>query len=224
MVSCSDNSSVTITWMGQSMFSIDHYKGLKIVTDPYSLKTGYKPPQTNPDILTISHYHHDHGTINAVGGKPEIIDKPGIYDYPDKDTSIEGLASYHYEVSGDKRGESIIYKFNFEGLVLVHMGDYGQALTDEHASFLENVDIMLIPVGGTYTIDHNQAAAIVHRAKPKIVIPMHYRTKHYSRQEVAPVDSFSNLMEYVRYKGSSVFIEQTRLPIETEVWVMEYSQ
>jgi L-ascorbate metabolism protein UlaG (beta-lactamase superfamily) len=224
MVSCSDNGGVTITWMGHSMFLIELYRGLRILTDPYSLETGYTFPHTEPDIVTISHYHHDHCNLPALGGSPEVIDKAGIYNYPDNEMSITGYRSYHDEVGGAKRGESIVFKFNYRGLILAHMGDYGQPLSEDHAEALKDVDVLLIPVGDTFTVGPIQAAGIVQRLKPKIVIPMHYRTRHYNREDVKTYVPFADAMKFIRMKGSSVYIEHAGLPEETEVWVMEYIQ
>jgi L-ascorbate metabolism protein UlaG (beta-lactamase superfamily) len=211
--------------MGQSMFQLECSSGIKIVTDPYSLNTGrYVPPHTEPDILTISHYHHDHGNKSAVSGSPLLIDSPGVYPIEDSDLVITGKEAFHDEANGSKRGTINMFKFNCNRLVLVHMGDYGQNLTDEDAEFLSDTDILLIPVGGTYTVNHEEAADIVRRIRPKIVIPMHYRTQLYDRSEVETVEPFLDLMDYVRRKGSSVYAEKARLPKETEVWVLDYKQ
>jgi L-ascorbate metabolism protein UlaG (beta-lactamase superfamily) len=211
--------------MGQSMFQLECSSGLKIVTDPYSLKTGrYVPPHTEPDILTISHYHHDHDNTSAVSGSPLLIDKPGVYPIANSDLVITGKEAFHDEANGTKRGTINMFKFNCNRLVLVHMGDYGQDFTDDDAEFLSDTDILLIPVGGTYTINHVEAADIVKRIKPKIVIPMHYRTQHYERSEVETVEPFLDLMDYVRRKGPSVYTEKAMLPKETEVWVLDYKQ
>ncbi|HCG99923.1 MAG TPA: MBL fold metallo-hydrolase [Actinobacteria bacterium] len=210
---------VKISWLGHSAFRIESASGMAIVTDPYSEKTGYAFPHIEADIVTISHHHYDHDNAAAVGGAPRVIDESGKIVIGS--ITIEGIDSFHDEVSGSKRGRNIIFKFDVDGLAIAHMGDYGQPMTREQRDALRDVDILMIPVGGTFTIDHAQAAEIVRELKPKIAVPMHYKTED-STINIGPVGPFLESMPVVRERGDTIELSVDELPSETEVWVMEY--
>ncbi|MDP2210503.1 MAG: MBL fold metallo-hydrolase [Candidatus Aquicultor sp.] len=212
---------VKISWLGHASFKIETSAGMVIVTDPYSEKTGYVLPYVEADIVTISHHHYDHDNVGAVGGSPQVVEAGGKIVIGS--TTIEGIDSFHDEVSGDKRGRNIIFKFYVDGLVIAHMGDYGQSMTREQRDALGDVDVLLIPVGGTFTIDHAQAAEIVRELKPKIAVPMHYKTE-LSTINIGPVGPFLESMTVVREQGVTIELSADELPAETEVWVMEYLQ
>lgn len=202
------------------MFLIESGNGTKIITDPVDEETGYHPPKVTADSITISHHHHDHQEVSAVGGSPKVIDTIGKFNI--NNIFIEGISSYHDEVKGDKRGRNIIYKFSMNGLFLVHMGDFGQPITEDQIRELQGVDILMIPVGGKYTLDHDQAAEVVGILQPKIAIPMHYKTKD-CLIKIEGVEPFLEKMAVVKHVGSTVQIASS-LPNETEVWVMDYIQ
>jgi len=216
-----DSLSVEITWMGHAMFMIQDSKGTKIITDPYSEKTGYRPPEVSADIVTVSHRHYDHDNVAAVDGNPQIVGAPGKVDI--KGIIIEGIESYHDEVNGKKRGRNTIFKFYLDGLTLVHMGDFGQPITGDQVDALKDTDILLIPIGGNYTIDADQAAEVIENIKPKVVIPMHYKTKD-TVIDIAPPDPFISQVQNVKEEESHVTVSKSSLPDETEIWVMEYVQ
>ncbi|MBS3909681.1 MAG: MBL fold metallo-hydrolase [Actinobacteria bacterium] len=212
---------VKISWLGHAAFKIETASGTVIVTDPYSEKTGYALPRVEADIVTISHHHYDHDNAQAVRGSPRVVEAGGKIVIGS--TTIEGIDSFHDEVSGYKRGRNIIFKFYVDGLVMAHMGDYGQSMTQEQREALADVDVLLIPVGGRFTIDHAQAAEIVRELKPNIVVPMHYKTE-VAAIDIGPVGPFLESMPIVRERGSVIELSADELPAETEVWVMEYSQ
>lgn len=217
----SRSKNIEITWMGHAMFMIQDSKGTKIITDPYSAKTGYRPPEVSADIVTVSHRHYDHDNINVVGGNPQIVESPGKVDV--KGITIEGIPSYHDEVKGQERGRNTIFKFYINGLTVVHMGDFGQPITGDQVDALKGSDILLIPIGGTYTIDANQATEIIKYVGPKIAIPMHYKTED-TVINIAPIDPFISQVQNVREKQSHATVSKSSLPDETEVWIMEYVQ
>ncbi|MBE0446949.1 MAG: MBL fold metallo-hydrolase [Actinobacteria bacterium] len=213
--------SIKLSWLGHAMFLIEGSDGIKILTDPYSEKTGYSIPEVNADIVTVSHHHYDHDNVGRIDGSPEVIESAGRFVIGS--IIIEGIPSYHDEVKGKKRGENIIFKFILDQLVIAHMGDYGQSITEEQLAMLKDIDILLIPVGGTYTIDSEQAAEIVQRIKSKIVVPMHYKTKDCVIK-VDTVEPFLRKMPVIKQKESSVRLSASEIPDETEVWVMDYIQ
>ena len=163
-----------ITWAGQSCFQIsvsnskDHQA--EIVIDPFDEKIGLKLPNLSSDILLITHDHYDHSNVKGVKGDPFIINSPGEYEV--KGIFIQGIPSFH----DDKEGEgNTIYTIEAEGMRICHLGDLGQKqLTDDQLDKIGTVDVLMIPVGGTYTISSAEAPKIIGQIDPKIIIPMHF--------------------------------------------------
>lgn len=165
-----------ITWLGQSCFKIQDKTGsdaLTIVTDPFDNKVGLKMPKVEADILTVSHDHYDHNNREAVKGTPFVIDMAGEYEI--KGVAIEGVEADHDDKQGGERGKTIIYRIDMDDITVVHLGDLGQTLDSKQLERLVGADILLIPVGGKYTIDYKKAVEVVSQIEPRIVIPMHYK-------------------------------------------------
>ncbi|MEI7498276.1 MAG: MBL fold metallo-hydrolase [Candidatus Falkowbacteria bacterium] len=166
-----------ITWLGQSCFKLQDKTGsdgVTIVTDPFDPKIGLKAPRMEANILTISHDHYDHNNRDAIKGDPYTIDAAGEYEI--KGVAIEGVESFHDSKKGAERGKNIIYRIEFDDIVIVHLGDLGQnSLESKQLESLVGADILLIPVGGGYTLDAKRAVEVVSQIEPKIVIPMHYK-------------------------------------------------
>lgn len=170
-------------WHGQACFQIivSHQKGeqVKIVADPFSEEIGWRLPKLEADILLVSHSHHDHNNVKAVapstgsGQAPFLIEGPGEYER--KGVFIQGISSFHDEKEGKERGQNTIYTIDAEEMRLCHLGDFGEIeLSPEQLEQIGDVDILMIPVGGVYTIDAKGAAKIIAQIEPRIVIPMHY--------------------------------------------------
>jgi len=167
-----------IIWHGQSFFEIrtkDSAKEeIKIVIDPFDEKLGLKVPKSEAHLLLITHHHEDHANVGAVGGQPFLIDGPGEYGV--KGVFVKGVLSFHDNVSGKERGLNTIYKIEAEGIKICHTGDLGQKeLTESQLEEIGEVDLLMIPVGGVYTIEAKAAAEIVSQIEPRLVIPMHYK-------------------------------------------------
>lgn len=163
-----------ITWFGQSCFLIKSDDGVTILTDPFDSKLGYKPYTGFADIVTISHHHFDHDCTKNLSGATKIIDDTGSFNF--KTIKIEGIPSYHDKVKGAARGKNTIYVFEIDNLKVCHLGDLGCILSDDEVKLLKDIDVLLIPVGGNFTIDGREAAKICSKIQSKIVIPMHYKT------------------------------------------------
>lgn len=164
-----------IKWFGQSCFMITSKNGTKILTDPYKKMLGYKLPEIEADIVSTSHNHGDHNNIKAVTGNFMHINKSGGFS---KDgIEIKGVQTFHDKVSGAKRGKNTIYNFKIDGINICHCGDLGHTLDSNLVKEIENVDILLLPVGGRATIDAIDAVNVMKQLNPKVVIPMHYRTR-----------------------------------------------
>jgi len=185
-----------ITWLGQACFKIQS-KEVTIVTDPYENKTGLKLPRLNCDIVTVSHDHYDHNDTKSLPGTPFVINTPGEYEI--KGAFIWGLPSWHDEKEGAERGDNIIFIYKFEELRLAHLGDLGTKLNDEQLEKLKGVDVLMIPVGGIYTLDAVKAAEVVNQIEPRIVIPMHYKIPGL-KIKLDPVDKFCSEMGVKSYE------------------------
>lgn len=175
---------MTIQWFGQSFFkiSVKNHQGqdLTLAIDPYGKDYGLKMPNKfGADILLVTHDHHDHNNIELIKGtdlspEPFIISGPGEYEV--KGIMIYGIPAFHDDQQGAERGENTIYLIEAEEMWLAHLGDLGQkTLTDEQLNSLEDIDILLIPVGGGPTLNLKDASGIISQIEPRVIIPMHYK-------------------------------------------------
>lgn len=168
-----------INYLGHAAFRIKG-KTATVVTDPYAPEhVGLKfPKHIAADIVTVSHDHPDHNAIHQIEGAAYVVNGPGEYEI--KGVGIIGLSTFHDEEKGAKRGKNTIYRIEMDGLSIVHLGDLGHTLSVAEVDSLGGVDILMIPVGGLYTIDPAAAVAVINEIEPSIVIPM-----RYSRDELA---------------------------------------
>ena len=165
-----------ITWLGHSCFKLQDKVGsggVIVVTDPYTDEIGLKMPHFEADIVTLSHDHYDHNNSKAIRGEPLIIDTAG--EYETKGVFVEGVEAWHDAEEGKERGKNIIYRIEMEDISITHLGDLGHILDAKHLEKLEGTDILLIPVGGKYTINAAKAVEVISQIEPRLVIPMHYK-------------------------------------------------
>jgi len=164
---------MVITWYGQSCFKIQSGETV-IFTDPFDKSIGLTPPRGVAHIITISHQHLDHANAESLSGEPLVIDGPGEYEI--KGVGIKGIFSFHDDQEGKERGANTIFVLEVEGIKICHLGDLGQKkLTDEQLEKIDEADILMIPVGGVFTVDGEEAAEIINQIEPRLVIPMHYK-------------------------------------------------
>ena len=188
-----------ITYLGHSCFKVET-ACTSLLFDPFA-DIGYDVKRTSADIVLCSHEHFDHNATHKVDGKT-IIEY--LANEEVDGVKISTLSTFHDEVKGAKRGINRVYKIETENISVVHLGDLGE-ITDEVIEFVKNVDVLLIPVGGTYTIDHVQAKEIIDIAKPVHIIPMHYKSGK-SQINISPLSLFTALFEKVHYLPSTVDI------------------
>ena len=178
-----------IQHIGHAEFLIVTESGVRIVTDPYDASCGYPLQKTDADIALISHHHHDHDAVENLKGEPRIIDKAGQYT-PEPDVRVTAVKGFHDDEQGSKRGETLLFLIETEGLRIVHLGDLGEMLSDEQVSILHDPDVLMIPVGGFYTIDGRQAQETAARLNAKVILPMHYRTKYNAEWPISGPEVF----------------------------------
>ena len=161
--------------LGHSCFLLEESTGTKIVTDPYSSDIGISMPPVSADAVTVSHAHYDHNNVKAVSGDPLIINRPGSFEV--KGVHIIGIDTKHDGENGRLRGSNIVFNFRMDGVNICHLGDVGHGPCPLMIEAIGPVDILLVPVGGNYTIDAELAKEYVDRLMPSVVIPMHYKTE-----------------------------------------------
>ncbi len=203
-----------ITWLGQACFKIED-KDISIVIDPFDPKLGLRLPKNlKANLLLITHEHYDHNYRQGVSGNPYIIDSPGEYEI--SGATITGIPAFHDKKQGQERGKVTIYVVEFEGVTFCHLGDLGQDLTDEEIDKLGTIDILMIPVGGIYTINGEEAAKIVGEVEPKIVIPMHYKIPGI-KEPLDPLEKFTQKINIKVEELDKLKIKASNLPQETKI-------
>lgn len=207
-----------IKWLGHACFLLET-SGKKLVTDPFDAGMGYQPYTEKVDIVTVSHEHYDHNAVDTLSGNPRIIRETGPITV--NGINILGISSYHDDKQGRARGSNTIYKISSENLDVLHLGDLGHILTDQQLKEIGNVDILLVPVGGTYTVDAEAAYEIVEQLQPKIIIPMHFLTPDVVLKELAPVEAFTAKFPRVIKKPFLEISKEALIP-ETRIIVLDY--
>ena len=186
-----------IIWNGHSCFTLDTAQG-SVVLDPYrdGSVPGLSPIRLTADLVLCSHEHRDHGAREVVTltGKPVSVE-------------VEELPTFHDPEQGALRGTNIIHILTAEGLRVAHLGDLGCDLTPEQTEKLMELDALMVPVGGYYTIDAKQARAVVETLRPRVVIPMHYRSPSFGYDVITTLEDYLVLCQgdnVVRYPGNTL--------------------
>ena len=211
---------VEIIYNGHSMFEIRYGEIIKIITDPYNEEIKSILPDVSADIVLVSHDHFDHSNVSIIKGNPVIVNKM-MKENNVNGINIEGIKTSHDTQNGQIRGKNIIFKFIVDGIVFVHMGDLGHNIDFDIAQKLKNVDILMIPVGGIYTINTYLATEIIHKLAPSVAIPMHYKEDD-SKLDVERIDSF--LKKWPEYKKVGHLVKVSKIDLsfkKTEVWVFD---
>jgi L-ascorbate metabolism protein UlaG (beta-lactamase superfamily) len=210
-----------IKWLGHASFLITASNNLKIVTDPYNTGNGinYRPISETADIVTISHGHRDHSNYAVVKGSPVILREQGQHIV--KGIEIKAVQVYHDQTLGSQRGNVLIFCFKVDGLVVCHTGDLGHTLSPREIEEVGPVDVLMLPIGGYYTIDAQQADVVAQSLKPRIVLPMHYKTDK-TEYPIAGAQPFLKDRHNVQQLDDSEFeITRASLPSVIETMVLK---
>jgi len=213
---------MVIHYLGHSSFRIKG-QATSVVTDPFDPKsTGLAFPKVSADVLTVSHQHADHNYIEKVEGNPFIVEGPGEYEI--KEVRVIGYPTFHDSSSGSERGQNIMFLITIDDISILHCGDLGHKLTDETLKSMDQVDILLIPTGGVFTIDAKVAAQVTSQLDPGTVIPMHYNRKGLDQniyKELAGVEDFiSQIGEKDVQPEDKLTITKSQMPEETQMVVL----
>ena len=163
-----------ITWYGHACFKFDFSQGPYVVTDPFDDHVGYPLCREEADVVTVSHAHSDHNYTESLRGNFTKITRPGLFTFDD--LIVQGVKSYHDAENGGRRGDNVIYIFESDDVRIAHLGDLGHEPNLKQYAALTNIDVLLIPIGGYYTIDTDTALKIIDHVRPRVVIPMHFKT------------------------------------------------
>lgn len=192
-----------LKWLGHSCFELTLSNGKVLVTDPYDESVGYPPLHVRADAVLSSHAHFDHNYFAAVEGDYETINAAGEYEVCG--ATITAVPTWHDDAQGAKRGSNLIFVIEADGLRVAHLGDLGHLPeTDAQKAALSNLDVMLIPIGGFFTIDTPQAVEIINAYRPRAAVAMHFHNRYCG----FPV---SDEQEFVRLTGAQA------LPNEIEI-------
>ncbi len=211
---------VKISWYGHAMFAIEDDQGNRIVTDPYDPQIGYSLPEVEATIVTVSHDHFDHNNADGIKGNPIVVRETSPREIGG--IKIEGLPTYHDTSSGSERGGNIVFFWEMAGLKMAHLGDLGHTLVASQANRLKDLDILFVPVGGVFTVDGETAAQLVREIKPRVAIPMHFKTDALNLP-IGGVEPFSQRFETVEDVGKNpIYLGKSNLPPATTVIVLDY--
>ena len=208
-----------ITWLGHSCFRI-RGSHATVITDPYPPSLGYSLDRPTAHIVTVSHQHPNHSYVQGISGEPRPIAGPGEYEI--RGVLVIGVATFHDAVGGRKQGRNTVYLMEIDEVSVCHLGDLGHVLTAAQVEEIDNVDVLLLPVGGVSTINAPMAAEVVRQLEPKVVVPMHYKTQAISR-ELEPVGRF---LKEIGVKPITpqpkLSFTKSSLPASTQVFLLDY--
>lgn len=205
-----------IQYYGHSSFAVTSKGGTRLVTDPYG-HVGFSMPHLTADAVTISHGHFDHCNADAVASK-NVLCRAGRYSVGD--FAVEAVRSFHDDCLGRKRGENLIFRMTADGVTLCHLGDLGEKISPELLRRIGHADVLLVPVGGNYTIDGIDAARLVKEISPSIAIPMHYYVEGLEI-DIAGPEAFLSRFEHVEHLRGELEIGQEMLGGETKIYLLE---
>ena len=210
-----------IQHIGHAEFLLTMESGFRIVTDPYDQSVGYPVQKIEADGVLVSHHHHDHDAVENVTGHPQIIDFAGQHTFA-PDLRVTGILADHDDAQGASRGKTLLFLLEAEDLRVVHLGDLGCLLDADQLEALGRVDLLMIPVGGFYTIDAARAKDVVEQLDPRIVIPMHYRTRFNAGWPIGPVEDFTALfyLAQVQLDGDALRVTKGDLSCHSRIIVL----
>lgn len=189
-----------ITFLGHSSFRLKG-KTATVLTDPFDPEmVGLKFPKVDANIVTVSHDHNNHNKVEKVSSVKRAVTGPGEYEI--MGVSMIGISSFHDEKKGAKRGKNTIYVYEMDGLRLAHLGDLGHKLSEKILEKIGDIDVLMIPVGGEYTIGPSEAVEVVRAIEPKIAIPMHYQMPGL------------NPATFAKLSSTEPFLAEVGLPVE----------
>ncbi len=208
-----------LKWFGHSCFLITSDSGTRILTDPFDEQVGYPLPHTEADVVTVSHNHFDHDNAGVVKGSFIQIKDAGNFTH--RGIEIKGISTFHDESGGAKRGKNIVFVYSIDGITICHLGDLGHVLSKEQLKEIGKVDVLLVPIGGIYTIDGEAAMEVIKSINPKVSIAMHFKTDHLLF-DLAEAKEFLEKMEGKKYPCNELTINADNISEYPKVLTLDY--
>ena len=212
-----------IKHIGHAEFLIETESGVRIVTDPYDASCGYPLQKITTDVVLVSHHHHDHDAVENLKGEPRIIDTAGSFT-PESGVKITAVRGFHDDAGGSKRGETLLFLIETEELRIVHLGDLGCALSAEQLEILKTPDVLMIPVGGFFTIDGKQAKETAAQLDARIILPMHYRTEYNKDWPISGPEAFLSLYDPSGISRDAEALRITKEDMECQPKIVLFKQ
>jgi L-ascorbate metabolism protein UlaG (beta-lactamase superfamily) len=212
-----------IKWIGHACFLITSDKGVKILTDPFRRDSHLSYPRATEsvDIVTVSHDHQDHNDVDSVVGRPAVL--KGHVQKTMQDVVIRTMSTWHDEFKGKEKGANTVFIFNVDTVNICHLGDLGHQLSSAEIKTIGKVDVLLIPVGGLFTLDANAASMVYDDIKPRVAFPMHYKTDRCQWTKNT-ADDFAKGKKHVKKLDSDeVELSTGGMPETSEIWILKYS-
>ena len=214
-----------IKWYGHAAFGLTTASGVRIIIDPYESgglggAIGYAPITDPADIVLISHGHGDHNYTKGIKGPFTEVRKEGSRDL--KGVKISAFPVFHDTSKGKERGNNLIFVIEADGLKVVHAGDLGHLLDKDEVARIGKTDVLMLPVGGTYTVDAAEATQVMEAIKPSLTLPMHYKSERIELP-LTPVELFTKGKPRVRkVNASEMEVTREGLPAEPEIVLLRY--
>jgi len=209
------SDSVAIRWYGQACVTITSPAGVTVMVDPFDESIGHRLPDVEPDVVVVTHDHYDHANVEGVPGTPRVLrglTADGAWAAIDEtvgDVRIRTIGTWHDDVCGGKRGLNNLVLLDTGGMRIVHCGDLGHVLADDQVAAVGEVDVLLMPAGGVYTLPPNEARTVIGQlAPPRAVIPMHFQTEPLTLR-LEPVETLLRGLPAATRLGTN----ELRLPV-----------
>jgi L-ascorbate metabolism protein UlaG (beta-lactamase superfamily) len=219
-----ETAAMRIDYLAHACFLVTGDSGVRVAFDPYDTRHygaafRFKPAGVDADLVFVSHDHADHNAAGEIGGSPRVV--KGAAAGSHRGVEWSGLGVFHDDSRGSQRGPNTVFRLALDGVSLCHLGDLGAPLGPAEAAKLGAVDVLFVPVGGHFTIDAAGAVAVGKLLKPKLLVPMHFKTAKLDFP-IAPPEDFLRLSPWpVKKKGGSAALGAADLPAATEVWFLE---
>jgi L-ascorbate metabolism protein UlaG (beta-lactamase superfamily) len=225
-----DAPQVTIRWHGQSFFVIESSKGTRIAIDPHAIEA-YGRKDVAADLVLVSHLHNDHDQVGVIRKPAKVLYglKPAgrrvdwnPIDETFKDVHVRSVGVYHDTTEGMERGKNTVFVIEVDGLRIVHLGDLGHLLSPKDVRRIGPVDVLMIPVGGVYTINGAEAKQVVEQLKPRrYILPMHYGTRVFT--DLLPADEFLEDQKNVkRFPGNKLVVDTASTPSAPVIALLDW--